>query len=127
MFWLLLSSAYPKSRTLFLFLSPLRRYTNKSWEGAFLAQVTQSGQKDIPHHRTSCPVYKLGELPGRGASRSVGMESGIWSAGGEYLYCASLDFLFDSPSCSTRLQGASQSSVALNYQLDLNHPSALQV
>lgn len=39
--------------------------------------MTQGGQEDIPHHRTSCSVCKLVELPGRGASRSVGMESGI--------------------------------------------------
>lgn len=82
MFWLLLSSAYPKSRTSFfcccLFHAvPLKRHTNKSWEGALLRQVTQSGQMDIPCHRISCPVYKVVELPGRGFSWSVGVESGI--------------------------------------------------
>jgi len=31
-----------------------------SWEGTQLGQQTQTGQRDIPYHMTSCSAYKGG-------------------------------------------------------------------
>lgn len=44
------------------------------------------GQRDIPHPRISCPVCKLGELPGRQMIAVQG-QAGYRSAGGEQLWC----------------------------------------
>lgn len=64
------------------------RGCRKSQEGARLGQLTPAVQKDIPHHRTPCPVYKLGELARRGRMllrEGLGM--------GVQLYCASFVLL----------------------------------
>ena len=31
-----------------------------SWEGTQPGELTQTGQRDIPYHTMTCPVYKLG-------------------------------------------------------------------
>ena len=50
---------------------------------------SQTGQRAIPYHMTSCPVYKLGELA-RGAVIAARGWAGHRSVGGEQLHCASL-------------------------------------
>lgn len=55
-----------------------------------MRQVTQTDQKDIPLHRASFPVYKLGELPGSMADLDLGREVWHRSAHAEQLYCASV-------------------------------------
>lgn len=59
MFWLLLSSAHP---------ALLERRGARSQTGAQPVQVTWSGHRDVPHHRTPCPLYNCGELVGMGQS-----------------------------------------------------------
>ncbi|KAK4813970.1 hypothetical protein QYF61_003704 [Mycteria americana] len=36
----------------------------RSWEGAQPGQLTPTGQRAIPRHMVSCPVYELGEVAG---------------------------------------------------------------
>lgn len=45
----------------------VRRYTKIKWQSSVGGTGDQSDQRDIPHHRLSCPVYKLGDLLGNGA------------------------------------------------------------
>lgn len=54
-------------------------------------QLTQNGQRDIPHERTSCPVYKLGGVV---QERSITAQQSVHSVpaqsgGGEHWYSAS--------------------------------------
>lgn len=50
--------------------------------------MTIIDQREIPHHRMSCPVPKLGRVT------NVGLRRGVWhqSAFGEQLHCARLAF-----------------------------------
>ena len=60
----------------------------RSWEGAQPGQLTQTGQRGIPCHVTSCPVYKLdGVVLGGIAAREL---TGHQPVSGEELHCASL-------------------------------------
>lgn len=66
MFQSLLSSAYPKLRT-FLFPNALpMRSCPRNWYGAKSLQLIQTGKRDIPYKRMSCPACKLCQLAGRG-------------------------------------------------------------
>ena len=61
---LLLSSVQTKSR-IFQLLMPSQQEGwrgTRSWEGTQPGQLTQTGQRGIPYHVTSCPVYKLGTV-----------------------------------------------------------------
>jgi len=57
MFLLLLSSAHRESRPFLLLTPPCQwigwGYT-RSWDGTQLGQLTQTGQRNIPYHMTSC-------------------------------------------------------------------------
>ena len=54
----------------------------RSWEGTQPGQLTQTGQRDIPYHVTSCPVYKLGGVgPGAGGNRCLGTN---WTSVGKW-------------------------------------------
>jgi len=44
---------------------PVGRCTS-IWEGTQQGQLTQTGQRDIPYHMTSCSPYKAGEEEGIG-------------------------------------------------------------
>lgn len=74
------SSAYPKPRNF--------QWLMLCHEGSAKKAGREHGQRDIPSHRGPCPVYKLGELPRRGADHGSGW---VWqhSAGDEQLYNAS--------------------------------------
>ena len=61
----------------------------RSWEGTQPGQLTQIGQRDIPYHVMSCPVYKLGGVGQEGWITAQGLAE-HWSAGGEQLHCAPL-------------------------------------
>ena len=61
----------------------------RSWEGAQPGQLTQTGQRDIPYHVTSCSVYKLGGVSWEMVTAAREL-AGHWSVGGEQLRCASL-------------------------------------
>lgn len=67
MFWLLLSSSCPRSRTL---QGPILCQWGGAWGAgrAWPGQVTWTGPRDIPYHRTPRPGYKLGQLDVRGQS-----------------------------------------------------------
>ncbi|KAK4813992.1 hypothetical protein QYF61_004317, partial [Mycteria americana] len=39
-------------------------WCTRSWEGAQPGQLTPTGQRAIPDHMVSCPVYELGEVAG---------------------------------------------------------------
>lgn len=88
MFQMLLSGACPKSRN-FSVSCAASEEVHKKLRGSIVRTTDQSGQKDILCDRTSRPVYKMGELPGKGVITAQGQ---AWhqSAGGEQLYCASL-------------------------------------
>lgn len=70
MFWLLLSHAYPKSRSLF---SVLCQCVGTQKQGESRSSTDQRG---IPCHRWSCPAYKLGDLAGSCRSQ-LGARPGI--------------------------------------------------
>ena len=60
-FQLLLSNVYTKSR-IFQLLMPSQQEGwrgTRRWEGTQPGQLTQTGQRNIPYHVMSCPVYKL--------------------------------------------------------------------
>ena len=42
-----------------------------SWEGAQPGQLTQTGQRLIPYHTTSCPAYKAGGRRRKGGTFGV--------------------------------------------------------
>lgn len=89
MFWFLPGCVYPKSRTslpLSVSCSANEEEHKRNWEGPYLGQVTQTNQRDIPHHRMPCPVYKLGGLPGRVADLGLGMWVWNHSVGSEQLH-----------------------------------------
>lgn len=67
MFWLLLSSSCPKSRTL---QGPILCQWGGAWGAgrAWPGQVTWTGPRDIPYHRTPRPGYKLRQWDVRGQS-----------------------------------------------------------
>lgn len=60
----------------------------KPWgsEGTWVGQMTQTGQNYIPHHKKSCPVYKLGG-PVQMGQITTGKWAGHQLAGGEILFC----------------------------------------
>lgn len=60
--------------------------------GVWPGQLTQTGQRDIPYHRMSCPVYKLGGV-GQKLSISAQEGEGHWSVDGEQLYWALFHFV----------------------------------
>jgi len=53
-----------QSRTLQLLTLAWPSRCTGSGEGTQLGQLTQTGQRDIPYHMTSCSAYKWGELAG---------------------------------------------------------------
>ena len=83
-------SVYTQSR-IFQLLLPIQQEGwrgARSWEGTQPGQLTQAGQKGIPYHVMSCPVYKLG---GVGLGEIAAQElTGHQSANSEQLLCASL-------------------------------------
>lgn len=72
MFCFLLSSAYQKSRIFFFLVSCCACEKQKKLGGSMDGM---DDQRDVPHHRTSLPVNKLGELSGKGVC--VGWEKDI--------------------------------------------------
>ena len=78
-----------KSRT-FQLLKPSQQEGwrgTRSWHRTQPGQLAQSGQRGIPYHVMSCPVYKLGGVGAEGIA-AQGL-TGCRSAGGEQLHCAS--------------------------------------
>lgn len=61
----------------------------RNWEGAEPGQLTQSGQRDVPHYLASFWTINLGEL-----SCGGNYYSGCFSAGGEQLQCVSLVLIY---------------------------------
>lgn len=64
-FSLLLSSAYRKPRTSWPLLFCQTSHAQRSCEEAQPGKLTQTCQSDVPYHRLSWPLYKLGELAER--------------------------------------------------------------
>lgn len=79
-FWVLLSRAYPESRTFHSAREELHNNLGGAWPG----QVTWSGQRDIPHLGMPGPVYKLGELAG---SHWSVLGDGCWATVWASLLC----------------------------------------
>lgn len=77
---------------LFSFPSAAASRCTRSWEDAWPGQLTQTGQRDIPYQRTSCPIYKPGEICSRRANCVFGW-AGYWPSGGKQLYWALFVFL----------------------------------
>ena len=88
----MLSSVYTKSRV-FQLLVPSQQEGwrgTRSWEGTQPGQLTQSGQRGIPDHVMSCPVYKRGGGSWPGRLIAAWELTGHRSVSGEQLHCASL-------------------------------------
>lgn len=68
----------------------------RSWQEAQPGQITWNGERDIPNHRTLCPVHKLGADGQEGLITAWGKAQHL-SVGGERLYHASLVFLMFIP------------------------------
>ena len=88
---MLVSSVYTKSG-IFQLLVPSQQEGwrgTRSWEGTQPGQLTQTGQRHIPYHMTSCPVYKLGGVGWEGQITAQEL-IGHRSASGKQLHCASL-------------------------------------
>ena len=96
-FQLLLSSVYIKSG-IFQLLMPSQQEGwrgTRSWEGTQPGQLTQTGQRGIPDHGTSCPVYKLGGV-GVGDCRSGTnwVSIGRWWAIALHIICTFQSFYY---------------------------------
>ena len=77
--WLVLGDVHTESRTSQV-LRPCQGEgwgVTGNWEGTQPGQLTQTSQRDIPYHGTSCWVYKLGER--RKEGRDI-RHYGIWQS-----------------------------------------------
>lgn len=74
----------------------VRRCTKENWEGGRQELVFQTGQKAIPHHRVSFPVYTLREITWKGdsAGRRKGSLALVSVCGEEIYYVSHVEGFF---------------------------------